>query len=107
LLVTICAVSILISAISVNVATNGVAVGYDLTDLAPTKLNFRKSITIALIIGAVSAPWLWYNEGGTLDMVLGAIGATMGPVLGVMLIDFFVIRKMNYDLGSLFSHKGI
>jgi len=106
-IVTVGAVSILISAISVNVATNGVAVGYDLTDLAPTKLNFRKSITIALIIGAVSAPWLWYNEGGTLDMVLGAIGATMGPVLGVMLIDFFVIRKMNYDLGSLFSHKGI
>lgn len=106
-IVIVGAVSILISALSVNVATNGVAVGYDLTDLAPTKLNFRRSITIALIIGAVSAPWLWYHEGGTLDMVLGAIGATMGPVLGVMLIDFFVIRKMNYDLGDLFTHKGI
>ncbi|WP_413378053.1 NCS1 family nucleobase:cation symporter-1 [Alkalihalobacillus sp. 1P02AB] len=106
-IVIVGAVSILISTLSVNVATNGVAVGYDLTNLAPSKLNFRKSGAIALIIGAFSAPWLWYEEGGSLDVVLGGIGATMGPVLGVMLIDFFIIRKMNYDLGSLFRHDGI
>ncbi|WP_054860256.1 cytosine permease [Gracilibacillus sp. JCM 18860] len=101
------AVSILISTLSVNVATNGVAVGYDLTNLSPSKLNFRKSGAIALTIGAISAPWLWYEEGGSLDMVLGAIGATMAPVLGIMLVDFFIIRKRNYDLGSLFRHDGI
>lgn len=101
------AVSILISTLSVNVATNGVAVGFDLTNLMPSKLDFRKSGIIALVIGAVSAPWLWYEEGGSLDMVLGAIGATMGPVLGVMLVDFFIIRNKNYDLASLFRHDGI
>ncbi|WP_339282935.1 cytosine permease [Oceanobacillus sp. FSL K6-3682] len=106
-IVIVGALSILVSTLSVNVATNGVAVGYDLTNLAPSKLNFRKSGAIALTIGAISAPWLWYEEGGALDVVLGAIGATMAPVLGIMLIDFFIIRKMNYNLASLFRHDGI
>lgn len=106
-IVIVGAVSILVSTLSVNLATNGVAVGYDLTNLMPSKLNFKKSGAIALVIGAISAPWLWYTEGGSLDMVLGAIGATMGPVLGVMLIDFFVIRKMKYNLEDLFLHDGV
>lgn len=100
------AVSILVSTLSVNVATNGVAVGYDLTSLMPEKLDFRKSALIAIILGALSAPWLWYQEGGSFDLIMGAIGATMGPVLGVMLVDFFVIRRLRYDLDSLFVHNG-
>ncbi|GIN12713.1 putative allantoin permease [Shouchella clausii] len=106
LIVILGAVSILVSTLSVNVATNGVAVGYDLTSLMPTRLNFGKSALIAIIIGAISAPWLWYQEGGSFDLVMGAVGATMGPVLGVMLVDFFIIRKMNYDVDSLFIHTG-
>lgn len=101
------AIAILISALSVNVATNGIAVGYDLTSLMPRKLNFRKSGFIAVVIGTVSAPWLWYEEGGAFDAVIGAIGATMGPILGIMLIDFFIIRRLNYDLDSLFAQDGI
>lgn len=106
-IVVVGAVSILISTLSVNVATNGVAVGYDLTNLAPSKLNFRKSAIIALIFGAISAPWLWYEEGGALDMVVGAIGSTMAPVLGIMLIDFFIIHRKKYYLGGLFRHDGV
>lgn len=100
------AVSILMSTLSVNVGTNGVAVGYDLTSLMPKKLNFSRSALIAIIIGAISAPWLWYQEGGSFDFVMGAVGATMGPVLGVMLVDFFFIRKQTYDLDHLFIHNG-
>ncbi|MFD2658605.1 NCS1 family nucleobase:cation symporter-1 [Gracilibacillus thailandensis] len=106
-IVIVGAASILIATISTNIATNGVAVGYDLTNLLPEKLNFQRSGMIALIVGAASAPWLWYEEGGSLDTVLGGIGATMGPVLGIMLIDFFVIRRMKYDVGNLYTHEGI
>ncbi len=106
LVVIIGAASILISTLSVNVGTNGVAVGYDLTSLLPKVLNFSKSALIAIIIGALSAPWLWYREGGSFEMVMGAIGATMGPVLGIMLADFYIVRKRNYDVNSLFRHSG-
>ncbi len=105
-IVVIGAISILMSTLSVNVGTNGVAVGYDLTSLMPKKLNFSKSALIAIIIGAISAPWLWYQEGGAFDLVMGAVGATMGPVVGVMIADFFLIRRLNYDLDSLFIHNG-
>lgn len=107
IIVILGAVSILISTLSVNVATNGVAVGYDLTSLLPQKLNFSKSALIAIVIGAISAPWLWYQEGGLFDLIMGAVGSTMGPVLGIMIVDFYFIRKRNYDLDSLFIHKGM
>lgn len=107
IVVIVGAVAIFLATLSTNIATNGVAVGYDLTNLLPRKLNFQRSGFIALAIGAISAPWLWYETGGAMDVVLGAIGATMAPVLGIMLVDFLVIRRREYDLASLYRHDGI
>lgn len=107
IIVILGAFAIFIATLSTNIATNGVAVGYDLTNLLPQKLNFQRSGFIALAIGAISAPWLWYGKSETLDLVLGAIGATMAPVLGVMLVDFFIIRRLEYDLSSLYRHDGV
>ncbi|SDL34507.1 nucleobase:cation symporter-1, NCS1 family [Lacicoccus qingdaonensis] len=107
IIVIVGAAAIFIATLSTNIATNAIAVGYDLTNLLPKKLNFQKSGFIALIIGVISAPWLWYEEGGAMDVVLGAIGSTMAPVLGIMLVDFFIIRRFEYNLSNLYRHDGV
>ncbi|MGN7381617.1 NCS1 family nucleobase:cation symporter-1 [Paenibacillus sp. SAFN-117] len=101
------AFSVLISTASVNVATNGVSVGYDMTNLYPAKLNFRRSCLIAIIIGALSAPWLWYDSFDSIGEVMGAIGATMGPVTGIMLVDFYLIRRQNYNVDAFYVRDGL
>ncbi|WP_046174849.1 NCS1 family nucleobase:cation symporter-1 [Domibacillus indicus] len=105
-IVLVGAFSILISTVSVNVATNGISVGFDMTNLYPQKLNFSRSCMIAIIIGALSAPWLWYDNTNSIEAVMGAIGSTMGPVTGIMLVDFYFIRRKNYDVKSFYVRDG-
>jgi NCS1 family nucleobase:cation symporter-1 len=99
------ALCILISTVSVNVATNGVSVGFDLTNLFPRRLTFARSGIIAIIAAIAFVPWLWYGQFDIVETILGAIGATMGPIAGVMLVDFYFVRRRDYDTASLFTES--
>ncbi|MGO5013728.1 NCS1 family nucleobase:cation symporter-1 [Niallia sp. Sow4_A1] len=107
LVVFIGAIIILASVLSLNAATNAIAVGFDLAALLPQKLNFRKAGIIAIFVGVLSLPWLWYGETAYMDNIMGVLGSTMGPVAGIMLIDFFVIRRQKYEVNSLFVTDGL
>ncbi|NEU32413.1 nitrate reductase [bacterium LRH843] len=107
IIVFICSLILLASVLGVNAATNAVAVGYDLAAVAPKKLNFSRAGIIAIIIGVLSAPWLWYGNADTMNTIMGVLGSTMGPVAGIMLVDFYLIRKQNYDVQSLFVNDGL
>lgn len=100
-----CALCILVSTVSVNVATNGVSVGFDLTNLFPRHLTFSRSGIIAIIAAIAFVPWLWYGQFDVVEVVLGAIGATMGPIAGIMLVDFYFVRRKDYDTASLFTES--
>ncbi len=106
IIVFICALVLLASVLGLNAATNAVAVGYDLAAVAPKKLNFSRAGIIAIIIGVLSAPWLWYGNADTMNNIMGVLGSTMGPLAGIMLVDFFLIRKQKYDVQSLFVNNG-
>lgn len=97
------ALCILISTVSVNVATNGVSVGFDLTNLFPRYLTFIRSCIVAIVAAIAFVPWLWYGQTDIVDDILGAIGSLMGPIAGIMLADFYVVRRRQYHVPSLFT----
>lgn len=101
------AVCILASTLSLNAATNAVAVGYDFTGLFPKFLTFKKSVQLGLLVSILAVPWLWYGESETMNRVFGVFGATMGPLLAIMLVDFYIVRRRSIDLESLRSLSGI
>lgn len=106
LIAVLAAACVLVATASVNVATNGVSVGFDLTNLWPRKLTFKRSGMLAIVAAVLFVPWLWYDDSSTITTVLGAIGATMGPVTGILLVDFYLVRRRHYDVDALFSRTG-
>ncbi|MCM3712993.1 NCS1 family nucleobase:cation symporter-1 [Alkalihalobacillus oceani] len=106
IIVFICALVLLASVLGLNAATNAIAVGYDLAAVAPKVLTFSRAGVVAIIIGVLSAPWLWYGNADTMNNIMGVLGANMGPVAGIMLVDFYLIRKRKYDVQSLFVRGG-
>ena len=105
-IVLIGAFALLIATLSVNVVANVVSPAYDLINLLPSKLNFVKAGIISILIGVFFAPWLWFNNSGTIFTIVGAIGGTLGPVSGIMIVDYFLVRKGEYDLNSFFVKNG-
>lgn len=95
------ALCILASTLSLNAATNAVSVGFDFTGLFPRILTFKRSIQFGLIIGILSVPWLWYGKSEVMNNVFGVFGSLMGPLLAIMVIDYFVVSKRHIDLVAL------
>jgi NCS1 family nucleobase:cation symporter-1 len=99
-------IALLIATLSVNVAANIVSPAYDLVHLFPRKLTFVSAGIIATVLAVGAVPWLWFSDAARIFKVLNVIGGALGPVAGIMLVDFFVLRKRSYDLRSFYTRSG-
>lgn len=98
--------TILIATLSVNVAANIVSPAYDLVNMFPRRLTFVSAGLISIVIGFLFAPWTWYQDAEVIFSVLGYIGGALGPVGGIMLADFYLVRRRHYDLRSFYVRGG-
>ncbi len=106
LILTLGAIALLVATLSVNVAANVVSPAYDLVNLFPKKLNFISAGLISIVIALFFAPWLWFNSANTIFNVLGAIGGSLGPVAGIMVADFYIVRSRQYDVQAFYLRRG-
>ncbi|TLU70698.1 NCS1 family nucleobase:cation symporter-1 [Lichenicoccus roseus] len=98
--------TIIIATLSVNVAANIMPAAYDLVNLMPARLNFRSASLLVLGIGLLFAPWLWFKDADSIFKVLGAIGGLLGPVTGIMLADFYLVRRQHLAVAELYTYSG-
>ena len=99
--------TVVIATLSVNVAANILPACYDLANLFPRRLNFARASIVVLIIGLCFAPWLWYRNAASIFHVLIAIGGLLGPVTGIMLADYFIVRRRAYNVADFFRYDGV
>ena len=95
--------SMLIATLSTNIAANIIAPAYALSNLAPGKISFRQGGVLAGLIGILTCPWWLMNE---ISNVLLFVSGLLGPVLGILLCDYFLIRRKNLSVEELFNPAG-
>jgi NCS1 family nucleobase:cation symporter-1 len=103
-LALLAALTFAVATLGINVVANFVSPAFDFSNVFPKHINFKKGGYIAALIALVLypfAPW----EGNAASFV-GAIGATMGPLLGVILVDYYLIRKGEIDVEALYREQG-
>lgn len=102
--VIIAQIFMLIATLSTNIAANVIAPSNAFSNLWPKKISFRLGGVITGIIGILIAPWWLLNEiSGFLIFVSGLLG----PVLGIMITDYYFIRKKKLALAELYKEQGI
>jgi nucleobase:cation symporter-1, NCS1 family len=108
LIVSFAMIAIAISTLATNIAANIVSPANDFANLSPRKINFRTGGYITGIIGILIFPWkLVEDPGGYIFTWLIGYSALLGPVGGIMIADYYFIRKQQLDVNDLYSHKGI
>ncbi|OYV65049.1 MAG: hypothetical protein B7X07_04460 [Actinobacteria bacterium 21-64-8] len=98
------ALTFAVATLGINVVANFVSPAFDFANVFPSKINFKRGGYIAALIALALypfAPW----EGSAAGFV-GMIGATMGPLLGVILTDYYLIRKGVVDVAALYDENG-
>ena len=99
---------IIIASASTNLITNFIPSQYTLINFIPSSLNLKSSSFIIAILGFfVAIFWLTYlSQIGILSFI-DTLGAFFGPIFGVMVSDFYLIKKgnlVNKDIYSLESN---
>ena len=92
-----------LATLSTNIAANVVAPANSLSNLWPRRISFRLGGLIAGLIGVVILPWKLLDMYQT--WLIGYSGL-LGAVGGVLLCDYFLIRKRVLNLRDLYRHDG-
>ena len=102
--VIVAQIFMLVATLSTNIAANVIAPANAFSNLFPKKINFKMGGLITGIIGIIIAPWWLLNEiSGFLIFVSGLLG----PVLGILITDYFLIRKKRIELAELYKENGL
>tara|TARA_R110002096_G_scaffold292224_2_gene486667 strand:+ start:115408 stop:116829 length:1422 start_codon:yes stop_codon:yes gene_type:complete len=92
-----------LATLSTNLAANIVSPANDISNLAPHKISFRKGAVIAACVGCLIMPWKLAT--GIMNW-LGAYGAVLGAVGGIMIADYYLIRKTHLAVDELYERGG-
>ncbi len=107
IMVTIAMIGIIISTLATNIAANIVSPANDFSNLAPNKISFKTGGYITGIIGILIFPWkLIASPDGYIFTWLVAYSSLLGPVGGIMIADYFFIRKKTLVAEDLYKHGG-
>ncbi len=107
LLVSIAMIAVAISTLATNIAANIVSPANDFANLSPKKINFRTGGYITGIIGILIFPWkLIADPSGYIFTWLVGYSGLLGPIGGIMIADYYFIRKQQLSITGLYQHKG-
>lgn len=107
LAVSFAMVAIVLSTLATNIAANIVSPANDFSNLAPKKINFRMGGYITGVLGILIFPWkLIALPDNYIFTWLGGYSALLGPIGGIMIADYFFIRKETLNVDDLYRHGG-
>ena len=101
--VIIAQIFMIIATLSTNIAANVIAPANAFSNILPSKISFRTGGLITAIIGIVIAPWWLMDE---ISGLLIFVSSFLGPVLGILICDYYVLRNKYLSLADLFKEDG-
>ncbi|MEO6567867.1 MAG: NCS1 family nucleobase:cation symporter-1 [Opitutaceae bacterium] len=107
LVLIIAMLALCIATLATNIAANVVSPANDFAQLAPRRITFRLGGLITGLVGIVMMPWkLVADPTGYIFTWLIGYSALLGPIGGIMIADYFVVRGKQLDVPALYSTTG-
>lgn len=106
-IITFSLVAVLMATLTTNVAANIVSPANDFSNIAPKVIDFKMGGLITGIIGIMMMPWkLLADPSGYIFTWLIGYSALLGPIAGIILVDYFVVRRTILDVDALYQRHG-
>ena len=101
------ALVVLAAQVTTNMAANVVSPANDFSNLNPRKISYVAGGLITAVIGIVMMPWKLYSDAAAYIFTwLIGYSSLMGALGGILIADYWVIRRQNLDLRDLFELNG-
>jgi NCS1 family nucleobase:cation symporter-1 len=104
---SIALVALLVATLNTNVAANVVSPSNDFSNLNPRLISFRTGGLITGVVGILMMPWkLLTNFSSYIFGWLVGYSGLLGPIAGVMIADYFLIRRARLKVDDLYRRDG-
>lgn len=105
-LTVLASVTFLFATIGINVVANFIPPSYSLSNIAPNKISFRGAGIITAGAGfVIGALWVALIERIGLPMFVDILGALLAPLYGIIIADYYVLRKQRLNVADLYSTR--
>ncbi|MBS0191804.1 MAG: NCS1 family nucleobase:cation symporter-1 [Phycisphaerales bacterium] len=96
-----------VATLTTNIAANVVSPANDIAHLNPRRISFRMGGMITAVLGILMMPWYLYsNLSAYIFTWLIGYSALLGPIAGIMLCDYYFIRRRRLDVDGLYEEQG-
>ncbi len=107
LMLGISMVMLMVATLTTNIAANVVGPANDISNLNPSRISFKMGGMITALIGVIMMPWkiIATTQGYIFTWLIG-YGALLGPIGGIMIADYYVVRRARLNLPDLYRAEG-
>ncbi len=99
--------ALILATVTTNLAANVVSPANGFSNVSPRRISFRTGALATCALGIVIMPWkLLANLNDYIFTWLIGYSALLGPIAGIMLCDYFVIRRTRLDVHALYDQRG-
>jgi NCS1 family nucleobase:cation symporter-1 len=101
------AIVVLVAQLTTNMAANVVSPANDFSSLAPRRISYVTGGLITAIIGILMMPWKLYADAAAYIFTwLIGYSSLMGAIGGILIADYWIVRRREIDLPGLFKADG-
>ncbi|HEY2206841.1 MAG TPA: NCS1 family nucleobase:cation symporter-1 [Pseudonocardia sp.] len=97
------ALTFAIATVGINIVANFISPAFDFSNVNPRRISWRAGGMIAAVGSVLITPWNLYNSPDVIHYTLETLGAFIGPLFGVLIADFYLVRKQKVVVDDLFT----
>ncbi|MGM0616132.1 MAG: cytosine permease, partial [Pseudomonadota bacterium] len=103
-LTIVAALTFFAATVGINLVANFIPPAYDLANLFPSKISFKTGGLITAVIAFfVGALWISVISQIGVPGFVNALGAIVAPFYGIIVVDYYLIKRQQLDMQDLFS----
>jgi len=99
------ALTFVVATTGINIVANFVSPAFDFSNIWPSRISFRTGGMIAAIGSVFMTPWNLFSNPAAIHYTVDLLAATIGPIYGIILTDFYLVKKQAVNVSALFSEE--
>ncbi|TKG16367.1 NCS1 family nucleobase:cation symporter-1 [Vibrio breoganii] len=99
------ALTFIFATVGINIVANFVAPAFDFSNVSPQKISFKTGGFIAAFGSVLLTPWNLFNNPEVIHYTVDVLAAMIGPLYGIIIVDYFFIKKEKIDVLSLYTES--
>ena len=106
-IVVVSMIFLAIATLTTNIAANVVSPANDFSNLKPNLISFKTGGLITAVIGILIMPWKLLANADIYITWLLSYSALLGPIAGILIADYYIVRKRILELPELYREEGL